>query len=94
MSRLVLANIYLEAEQKKALERKAKRNGTNLSVEVRNAVDAYNTGMTVEELELLDAASLAAKKAIDESVAILDHGAKRAEKFFAEIDAIKRGKAA
>ena len=40
MAVLALTNVYLDAEQKKALTKRAKLKGTNLSVEVRNAVDS------------------------------------------------------
>ncbi len=90
MGTLALTNVYLDAEQKKALARRAKSNGTNLSVEVRNAVDAYLAGVTVDELELLDAATLRTKQEIDEINVILDRGRARAESFFKEIETIKR----
>jgi hypothetical protein len=86
---LVLTNVYLEQSQKKAMARKAKASGTNLSVEVRRAVDAYLAGATEEELQLLDAATRQAKTDIDQMIAILDAGQARARKFFAEIEKIK-----
>jgi hypothetical protein len=93
MSSLALTNVYLENEQKKALSRKAKSNGTNLSVEVRQAVDAYLAGVSVDELKLLDAATSQAKSDIDEMNAILDNAQKRAEKFFRDIATVKRHEA-
>ncbi|HWY72611.1 MAG TPA: hypothetical protein VNW98_03145 [Burkholderiaceae bacterium] len=86
---LVLTNIYLEHGQKKAIARKAKANGTNASVEIRNAVDAYLAGLGAEELRLLDAATRQTKIEIDQMNAILDAGQMRARKFFAEIEKIK-----
>ncbi len=93
MSKLALTNIYLESEQKKALSRKAKSNGTNLSVEVRQAVDAYLAGVSVDELKLLSAATTRAKSDINEINATLDNAQKRANKFFRDIAAIKRHEA-
>ena len=93
MSNLALTNVYLESEQKKALSRKAKSNGTNLSVEVRQAVDAYLAGVSVDELKLLDAATKQAKTDIDEMNATLDNAQKRANKFFREIETVKRHEA-
>jgi hypothetical protein len=93
MTSLALTNVYLENEQRKALARKAKFNGTNLSVEVRQAVDAYLAGVSVEELKLLDAATTQAKSDIDDMNAILDNAQKRADKFFREIAAVKRREA-
>ena len=93
MSTLTLANVYLDSKQKKALARKAKANGTNLSVEIRNAVDAYLAGVTVNELKMLDAATKRAKADLDAINAILDSGQRRAAKFFRDIEAA-RAKAA
>ena len=88
-SSLVLTNIYLEQAQKKAIARKASANGTNVSVEIRNAVDAYLAGLGADELRLLDAATRQAQIEIDQMNAILDAGQMRARKFFAEIEKIK-----
>lgn len=93
MSQLALTNVYLEAKQKKALAQKAKSNGTSMSLEIRGAVDAYLAGVTVEELKLLDAATLAAERDITEINQVLDAGHKRAEKFFKDIAAVKRADA-
>jgi Ribbon-helix-helix protein, copG family len=93
MSSLALTNVYLESEQKKALARKAKSNGTNLSVEVRQAVDAYLAGVSVDELKLLDAATKQAKTDIDAMNAILDGAQKRADRFFRDIAAVKKHEA-
>lgn len=86
---LVLTNIYLEQGQKKAIARKARANGTTVSVEIRNAVDAYLAGLGAEELGLLEAATRQAKIEIDQMNAILDAGQSRARKFFSEIEKIK-----
>lgn len=94
MSELVLTNVYLEQAQKKAIARKAKLNGTNVSVEIRQAVDAYLAGVSAEELRMLDAATRQAKVEIDEMVATLDAGQARARKFFAAIGKLKAGTAA
>lgn len=91
MGKLALTNVYLESEQKQALAKRAKSRGTNISVEIRNAVDAYLAGITVDELRMLDAATARAKQDIDEIIAILDAGQRRAEAFFREIEEIKAG---
>jgi hypothetical protein len=72
MSSLVLTQIYLEASQKAALQRKAKAKGTKVAEEVRSAVDAYLAGVSAEELELLDAATREAKQHLDVMAAELD----------------------
>lgn len=69
---------------------KAKSNGTNLSVEVRQAVDAYLAGVSADELKLLDAATRQAKVDIADINLILDRAQTRAAKFFREIAAAKR----
>jgi hypothetical protein len=89
MTTLSLTNVYLENDQKKALSRRAKSNGTNLSVEVRSAVDAYLAGVTVEELKVLDAATRKTASEIGEMNAILDAGHKRAQVFFRQIEKIR-----
>ena len=93
MSSLALTNIYLENDQKKALVRKAKSNGTNLSVEIRQAVDAYLAGVSADELKLLDAATRQAKVDIDDINSILDRAQTRADTFFREMAAVNRGQA-
>jgi ATP/maltotriose-dependent transcriptional regulator MalT len=90
MTALVLTNIYLEDVQRKAISKKAKANGTNVSVEIRKAIDAYLAGMSVEDLRMLDGATRKAKAEIDEMNAILDAGQRRAVAFFAEIEKIRR----
>ncbi|MBI5752949.1 MAG: hypothetical protein HZA59_12540 [Hydrogenophilales bacterium] len=89
MAGLVLTNVYLEDTQKKALAKKAKADGTNISAEMRRAVDVYLAGMNEDDLRLLDEATKQAKVEIDEMNQILDNGLKRANKFFAEIEALK-----
>jgi hypothetical protein len=93
-SSLVLTNIYLEQAQKKAIARKARANGTNVSVEIRNAVDAYLAGLGAEELRLLDAATRQTKIEIDQMNAVLDAGQARAMRFFSDIEKIKAQTAA
>lgn len=65
MSTLQLTQVYLATKQKQALQRRARANGTKLAEEIRNAVDAYLAGVTAEELALLDAATLEAKRQLD-----------------------------
>jgi len=86
---LTLTNVYLERKQKEALARKAKARGTNLSAEVRSAVDAYLAGGSVEELQLLDEATRKAEAEIKEMNAILDRANARARRFFKEIDQLR-----
>ena len=57
--------VYLTAEQKEGLARRARERKTKVAAEIRSAVDAYLTGVTQQELELLDAATRRAKEDID-----------------------------
>ena len=87
---LILTSIYLEPRQRKALQARAKRNRTSLSVEARKAIEAYAAGLSVEELRLLDEATRKAKRDIDEMSAVLDAGVARSKRFFAAIERIRR----
>jgi hypothetical protein len=87
----VLTNLYLESDQRKFLEKQAKTNGTNLSVEARSAIDLYKSGITLPDLDLLDLATRRTQENLDAINATLDQGARRAELFFAQIEAIKAG---
>ncbi len=86
---LVLTNVYLEDGQRKILEKMAKKNRSNLSVEVRNAIDVYSTGLNTDELRLLDEATLKAKQDLDEMNAVLDQSLTRSAKFFEEINRLR-----
>lgn len=57
--------VYLTAEQKEGLARRARERKTKVAAEIRSAVDAYLTGVTQQEIELLDAATRRAKEDID-----------------------------
>jgi hypothetical protein len=87
----VLTNVYLEPAQRKFLEKQAKLNDTNLSAEMRSAVDLYKAGVSMSELELLDLATRRAKDDLDAINTTLDNGQRRAELFFAQIASIKAG---
>ena len=89
MATLQLTQVYLEPRQKAALQRKAKSKGTKLAEEIRNAVDAYLAGVTAEELELLDAATKAAKRDLDEMVAELDRTNRRVDAVLAEMTRLR-----
>jgi hypothetical protein len=89
MASLVLTQVYLEHEQKAALQKKAKAKGTKVAEEVRSAVDAYLAGVTAEELELLDATTREAEKHLDAMCADLDRVNKRLDTAFAELAKIR-----
>ena len=89
MATLTLTNVYLERKQKEALARKAKARGTNLSAEVRSAIDAYLAGVSAEELQLLDEATRKAESEVKEMNAILDRANARAQRFFKELEQLR-----
>jgi hypothetical protein len=91
MSTLELTNFHLGSRQKQALKQRAKANGTNVAEEIRNAVDAYLSGVTPDELELLDAATRQAERDIAEMNTMLAATNRRAQAVFAELEALRSG---
>jgi hypothetical protein len=91
-----LTQVYLDPGQKQALQNQAKKRGTKLSEQIRLAIDAYLSGITSEELELLLDASIAAEKEILAMSDELDIVNKKLDGIFAEMDELRsqRDKAA
>ena len=85
MASLILTQIYLEPSQKAALQKKARANGTKVAEEVRHAVDAYLAGVSAEELELLDSATLEAKRHLDAMASELDRVNAKLDRTLAEL---------
>ena len=90
MSTLRLTPVYLEREQKKALQARAKARGTKVAEEVRRAVDAYLAGVSPEDLVLLDAGTRRAGRHLAEMAAELDRVNARLETY-AELAKAARG---
>ena len=68
-----MTRVYLDPKQRAALERKAREEQAEVSDLIRRAIDVYiETGITRQDFELLDAASLAAKADLDATIAGLD----------------------
>ena len=67
-----LTQVYLERDQKKGLQAKAKANGTKVAEEVRRAVDAYLSGISPEDLRLLDDGTRRAERNLAEMASDLD----------------------
>lgn len=82
---LVLTQVYLDANQKKALSARAKKTGRNASDLVREAVDALLLGVSTEDLKQLDAATQRAETDIKSMIKTLDATAKEHKGFMAEI---------
>ena len=89
---LILTQIYLEPAQKRALQRQAKAHGTHVAEEVRRSVDAYLAGVTSEQLELLDAATLTACKQLDAMSVDLDRINARLEQALTGIERLRPGR--
>ncbi|HED18412.1 MAG TPA: hypothetical protein ENI74_02785 [Gammaproteobacteria bacterium] len=91
-----LTQVYLDAEQKTALQKIAKAKGSKVAEEIRSAVDNYLTGITPEELDLLDVASRETAKEFDAMSKTLDTTNKKLDSIFRELEKVraKRDKAA
>ena len=94
MSTLSITQVYLESSQKKALQVRAKERGTKVSEEIRNAVSAYLEGISVEELQLLDAASKHAGHELDAMGRTLKATNAKLDRLFAEVEKSRRAKQA
>ena len=81
--------MYLDAEQKAALQKKAKEKGTKVAEEIRSAVDAYLAGVTPEELALLDMASRAAAEELESMCRALDATNEKLDAVFAELERLR-----
>ena len=86
-----LTQVYLEREQKTALQRRAKENGTKVAEEIRRAVDAYLAGISPEELRLLDEGTRRAEKHISEMAGELDRINARLDVAIARLSHKERG---
>ena len=86
MSTLQLTQVYLEREQKKRLQARAKANGTKVAEEVRRAIDAYLAGVSSEELKLLDIGTRRAEKHLAEMAGELDRVNAKLDAAFAQLD--------
>jgi hypothetical protein len=86
MSTLQLTQIYLEREQKKRLQARAKANGTKVAEEVRRAIDVYLAGVSPEELKLLDIGTRRAERHLAEMAGDLDRVNAKLDAAFAQLD--------
>jgi hypothetical protein len=86
-----LTNFHLGRSQKLALKERAKAKGTNVAEEIRNAIDAYLTGVSPEELELLEIAARQAASGIAEMNAMLEATNRKADRVFAEMAKLRGG---
>ena len=89
-SSLQLTQIYLERDQKKGLQARAKANGTKVAEEVRRAVDAYLAGISPEDLRLLDEGTRRAQLHFAEMASELDRVNAKLDAAFAQLDRRRR----
>lgn len=85
MATMELTQVYLEREQKKALQAKARLHGTKVAEEVRRAVDAYLAGVSSEDLRLLDEGTRRAAHHLAEMAEDLDRINGRLDAAFAQL---------
>lgn len=77
--------IYVTDSQKRQLRRQAKTRGTSVATEVRSAIDTHLSGVSADELAVLDAATRQAERDIQEMV-------ERLERTNKKLDAILAGR--
>jgi hypothetical protein len=85
MATMELTQVYLEREQKKGLQARAKAHGTKFAEEVRRAVDAYLAGISPEDLRLLDEGTRKAERHLNEMADELDRINARLDAAFAQL---------
>ncbi len=81
--------VYVTDAQKRALQRRARKRGTSVATEVRSAIDTHLSGVSADELALLDAATRRAEADIGDMVRRLE----RANRKVDEILAVRAGRA-
>ena len=67
-------------------QQRAKQRGGKMSEEIRNAIDAYLEGLTVEELRLLDAVSKNAEENLTSMRETLKATNRKLDEVFKKID--------
>lgn len=88
MATMELTQVYLERQQKKGLQARAKAHGTKVAEEIRRAVDAYLAGISPEDLRLLDEGTRKAERHLNEMVEELDRINARLDGAFAQLSHI------
>lgn len=83
--RMEPTSIHLRPIQKKALQRRANANGTNVAIEVRSAVDTYLSGIVVDEVELLDMVTKLTAALLADMNEMVEAANRKSEYIFAEM---------
>ena len=76
--------IYVTDTQRRQLRKQAKTRGTSVATEVRSAIDIHLSGVNVDDLALLDAATRQAERDIQEMVERLERANKMLDAVLAE----------
>ncbi len=84
-----LTQVYLDASQKSALQKRARANGTKVAEEIRSAVDAYLSGISPDELALLDMASRQAANELQAMSESLDATNRKLDAVFNELERMR-----
>jgi guanylate kinase len=90
MATMQLTQVYLEPQQKKALQARARANGTKVAEEIRRAIDAYLAGISAEELRLLDEGTRKAERHLGEMAAELDRINAQLDAAYAQLSSASR----
>lgn len=83
--------VYLTADQKEGLARRARERKTKVAAEIRAAIDAYLAGVTPQALELLDAATRRAKQDIDAMLETAEEIVAGHERFLKQMQKLRKG---
>ena len=86
--------IHLEAEQKTALQKRARQRGSSMAAEIRNAVDQYLAGATSEEMAALEVLSKSAEKELQRMSRRLDQANAKLDRVFKDMARLQKQRAA
>ena len=93
MTSMVLTQVYLEPQQKKALTAQAKKSGRKVSELMREAVDAAIGGVTHEDLRVLDEGTRRAQGDLQAMTAELKTNASEHAAFMKEMAKLQKAAA-
>ena len=85
MAPMESTRIYLDRDQTKRLRAKAKANGTKIAEEVRRAVELYLSGMSADDVRLLDKGTRTAERQLREMTNDLHRVNARLDESFAQL---------
>jgi len=83
--------VYLTAEQKTGLAKRARDRNTKVAAEIRSAIDAYLAGVTPQDLALLDAATRHAQRDIEAMLKTADEIVRDHARFLKAMRKLREG---